>query len=133
LSFLVDTDTCSAYVKANPVVFNRFLQYGGGLHISAITLGELLTWALRANAPPSRLQDVQDLLKLVLVLDITADVGRKFGELRAALLDAGTPAPEMDLLNAATALVHNLTMVTHNTQDYANIPGLTRIVDWLVP
>jgi predicted nucleic acid-binding protein len=133
LSFLVDTDTCSAYVKANPVVFNGFLQYGGGLHISAITLGELLTWALRAKAPPSRLQDVQDLLKIVLVLDITADVGRKFGELRAALLDAGTPAPEMDLLNAATALVHNLTMVTHNTQDYANIPGLTNIVDWLVP
>jgi predicted nucleic acid-binding protein len=129
----VDTDTCSAYIKGHSVVFNRFLQYGGGLHISTITLGELLTWALRANAPPRRLQDVQDLLKLVLVLDITVDVARKFGELRAALLDAGTPAPELDLLNAATALVHNLTLVTHNTQDYANIPGLGNIVDWLVP
>jgi tRNA(fMet)-specific endonuclease VapC len=133
LSFLLDTDTCSAYVKGHPLVFNRFLQYGGGLHISVITLGELLTWALRAKAPPRRLQDVQDLLKLVQVLAITPDVGWKFGELRAALLDAGTPAPEMDLLNAATALVHPLTLVTHNTKDYANIPGLVNIVDWLVP
>ena len=45
---------------------------------------------------------------------------------------AGTPAPVMDLLNAATALVHNLTLVTHNTQDYANILGLN-LDDWLVP
>jgi tRNA(fMet)-specific endonuclease VapC len=38
----------------------------------------------------------------------------------------------MDLLNGATALVHNLTMVTHNAKDYSDIPGLT-IADWLVP
>jgi hypothetical protein len=33
LSFLLDTDICSAYLKGNPVVFNRFIQYGGGLHV----------------------------------------------------------------------------------------------------
>jgi len=37
----------------------------------------------------------------------------------------------MDLLNAATALVHDLTLVTHNLQDYVNVPGL-RVEDWLV-
>jgi tRNA(fMet)-specific endonuclease VapC len=132
LSFLLDTDTCSAYVKGNPLVFNRFVQYGGGLAISTITLGELFTWALRAKAPPQRLQDVQDLLKLVAVHDVTSTVARKFGELRAALFDTGTPVPEMDLFNAAVALNHNLTMITHNTQDYAPIPGLT-LADWLVP
>jgi tRNA(fMet)-specific endonuclease VapC len=132
LSFLLDSDTCSAYVKGNPVVFSRFLQYSGRLNISTITLGELLTWALRAHAPPHRLQDVQDLLKLVSVLDVTADVAGRFAEVRAGLLDAGTPAPEMDLQGGAIALVHNLTLVTHNTADYANIPGLT-MVDWLTP
>lgn len=50
MSFLLDTDTCSAYVKGNPLVFNRFLQYGSRLAISTITLGELFTWALRAKA-----------------------------------------------------------------------------------
>jgi tRNA(fMet)-specific endonuclease VapC len=123
LSFLLDTDTCSAYVKGHPLVFNRFVQYGGGLAISTITLGELFTWALRANAPPKRLQDVQDLLRLVAVHDVTPAVARKFGELRAALFDAGTPGPEMDLFNAAVALVQGLTLVTHNTQDYASVPG----------
>lgn len=132
MSFLLDTDTCSAYVKGNPLVFNRFVQYGGGLAISTITLGELFTWALRAKAPPKRLQDVQDLLKLVGVHDVTPAVARKFGELRAALFDAGTPGAEMDLFNGSVALVHNLTMVTHNTKDYANIPGLV-LEDWMVP
>lgn len=36
----------------------------------------------------------------------------------------------MDLLIAATALAHDLTLVTHNTHDFAHVPGL-RVVDWL--
>lgn len=132
MSFLIDTDTCSAYVKGAGSVVSRFMQYGGGLHISVVTLGELWTWALRARAPARRRQEVEDLLKEVTILDLTADVGRKFGEVRAFLFDAGTPAPDSDLLNGALALVHNLTMVTHNTTDYLNIPGL-RLDDWLVP
>jgi predicted nucleic acid-binding protein len=58
--------------------------------------------------------------------------GTKFGEVRAVLFDAGTPAPDSDLLNGAVALVHHLTMVTHNTAHYLNIPGL--LLDaWLGP
>ena len=66
------------------------------------------------------------------VEEISLSVAERFGELRAALLDQGTPVEEMDLLIAATALVHNLTLVTHNVRDYAKVPGLL-VVDWLVP
>jgi tRNA(fMet)-specific endonuclease VapC len=132
VSFLVDTDICSAYIKGNKLVFQRFLQYGGRLYTSAIVLGELFTWALRVRASPRRLQDVDDLLKLVAILDATPDVAKQFGIIRAGLMDAGLPTPDLDLLNAATALVHNLTLVTHNGSDYANVPGLT-IEDWLAP
>ena len=41
MSFLVDTDTCSAHIKGNVRFTNRFLQYSGNLRISVITLGEL--------------------------------------------------------------------------------------------
>ncbi len=132
MRFLLDTDICSAHLKSNPLVTNRFLQYTGGLCMSAITLGELYTWALRAKTPPSRLQDVLLLLQDVIVLDVTPDVARKFGEVRAGLLDVGKPAPSVDLLLAATALAHGLILVTHNVADYANVPGLT-VVDWLTP
>ncbi len=70
------------------------------------------------------------MLSDVKILEVTIDVAEKFGQLQASLLDAGKPAPAMDLLIAATALVHDLTLVTHNAKDYVNISDL-RIVDWL--
>ncbi len=132
MSFLVDTDTCSAHLKGNALVTNRFLQYSGNLHISVITLGELYTWAFRASASPKRLQDVVDLLNDVHVLEATSGIAKKFGEIRADLMDRGLPTPDLDLINAATALAHNLTVVTHNAGDYQHVPGL-RLLDWLVP
>ncbi len=132
MSFLLDTDICSAHLKQKGNLTHRLLQHMGRLHISAVTLGELFTWALRATAPPQRLLSLLNFLSDVHVLDVTAQVARTFGEVRSALLDAGRPVPEMDLLIASTALVHGLTLVTHNASDYAAVPGLT-VVDWLTP
>jgi tRNA(fMet)-specific endonuclease VapC len=131
MSFLLDTDICSAVLKSTRLT-HRYLQHLGQLHISAITLAELHTWALRRKAPRRRREGIRDLLRDVAVLDVTSGVSLRFGELQAALLDSGQPAPEMDLLIAATALDHNLTLVTRNAKDYANIPGL-RCDDWLAP
>ncbi len=132
MSFLLDTDICSAYLKGNNAVANRFIQYGGRLHVSAVSLGELYTWGLRANASPTRLRSLLNVLPLVQLLDVDADVSRKFGELDAYLLDRGLVVTDIDLLNAATAQVHDLTVVTHNVQDFVNVPGL-QVVDWLNP
>lgn len=131
MSFLLDTDTCSAQLKSGALA-HRLGQYSGRLHISTITLAELYTWALRATAPPRRLQGVLELLNDVVVLDLNPDVARKFGEVQADLLDHGQRAPQMDLLIGATALIYGLTVVTHNQQHFAKIPGLP-LDDWLVP
>jgi tRNA(fMet)-specific endonuclease VapC len=132
VSFLIDTDTCSAHLRQRNAVTSRFLQYMGRLHISVVTLGELFTWAMRANAPPRRMESLERLLADVEVLDLTATVAQEFGRARAKLMDIGRPAPDLDLLIAATALAHGLTLVTHNTRDFANVPDLN-VVDWLTP
>lgn len=132
MSFLLDTDICSAYLKGDHRVGNRVIQYGGRLYVSAITAGELYTWVLRAKTSPRRLTDLLAFFRDVEILDVNESVARQFGEIRASLLDAGLSSPDMDLLNAATALAHGLTMVTHNTQDYAAVPGLI-LADWLNP
>src|SRR5262245_17461949 len=105
MSFLLDTDICSAYLKNDPRAVNHFMLHYGGLHVSVITLGELLTWALRDNAPADRLQGVRDLVAGAIVLEISQPIAEKFGELRAGLFDRGITVNEMDLLNGATALV----------------------------
>ncbi len=132
MSFLVDTDICSAHLKGNTRVTNRFLQYAGNLYISVVTLGELFTWALRANASPKRLQGLQAMLNDVGVLEFTSDIARQFGEVRADLFDRGLPTPDMDLVIAATALHYGLTIATHNLADFANVPNLN-VVDWMIP
>jgi tRNA(fMet)-specific endonuclease VapC len=132
MSFLLDTDTCSAHLKVPGHLTGRFLQYMGRLHVSTITMSELYDWALRAHASPKRLLGVNDLLNDLTVLDVDLSVARKYGELQAGFRDVGQPAPEMDLLIGSTALIHGLTLVTHNVQDFVNIRGL-HIVDWLAP
>lgn len=130
MSFLLDTDTCSAFLKGDNQIWQRCMQHTGQLSISALVAAELYTWALRARGSPKRLSALTEFLQDVTVHDVTVEVARAFGALRAKLLDGGRPAPQIDLLIAATALVHNLTLVTHNMQDYEQVPDL-RVVDWL--
>jgi tRNA(fMet)-specific endonuclease VapC len=132
MSFLVDTDVCSGYLKGDTRVHSRFVQYGGRLHVSAVTAGQLYTWALIAGPGSNRMQRLLDLLRETTFLDVNRAVSEKFGELRAAQIRQGHPAPDADLLIAATAMLHNLTVVTHNQKHFAHVPGLS-LQDWLVP
>ena len=132
MSFLLDTDICSAYLKNDRRVVGKVMLHFGGLAICVATAGELLAWGLRAKAPLDRMQGIRDLFTAAEILDVDFAVAEKYGEIRAALLDQGKDPGPMDLLNAATALVHNKAMVTHNVADYALVPGLT-IEDWLAP
>ena len=132
MSFLLDTDICSAFFKKNAPVVVRVMLHYGGLHVSTVTVGELMTWARRASTPPSRLQEIEDFLGTVAVIDVDRMVAETFGQIRAGPLDRGRTIGVPDLLNAAVALVHNLTVVTHNVADYRDVPGLS-IVDWMAP
>ena len=131
MSFLLDTDICSAHLRQISIVQNRFLQYTGQLRISAVTLAELAEWILRKNTPAHYVGDFKRLLQDVDVLSLDETVGLRAGELGARLRDVGLPMDTSDLLIAATALIHGLTIVTHNTQDFVNVPGLA-MVDWLI-
>src|SRR5687767_9677363 len=79
MSFLLDTDTCSAHLKGNRAVNSRFVQHFGALHVSVVTVGELHTRALRAAAPPERLVSLQELLNDLTVPDVTQEVAQRFG------------------------------------------------------
>lgn len=132
MNFLIDTNICSAYIKGDRVVWSRFLQHAGGMALSVITVGELWTWAKRTKTRPQARVAIAELIELLDVIEIDFQVALRFGELRAQMLDAGTPMPDMDAMIAATALFHNLTLVTHNTIDFQSVAGL-QLIDWLDP
>lgn len=93
------------------------------LHISVLTLGEL-----RKGVANKRRTDPGSAKKLAAwidgleysfadhILGIDAAVARLWGE-----LSAERPRPEIDTLLAATAMVHDLTLVTRNTADVREI------------
>ncbi len=130
MNFLIDTNICSAYLKGEHSVWNRFVQHTGGLAISVITAGELWTWVKRGKASASSQQSIAAFIDLVEVVDVDLEIALRFGELRAHLMDVGSPMPDMDALIAATSLVHNMTLVTHNTSDFKAVKDL-RVVDWI--
>jgi tRNA(fMet)-specific endonuclease VapC len=132
MSFLLDTDICSAHMRRPARLAHRFIQYTGRLAIPTIVLAELYAGAYKHPSPSWLLTAISDLLQEVSVLDFDAACAERFGLVRGTLLQQGISVSRMDLLIASVALVHNLTLVTHNTADYRNIPGL-RLDDWLTP
>jgi tRNA(fMet)-specific endonuclease VapC len=52
-----------------------------------------------------------------------------YGKLRADLEAIGTPIGGNDMLIAAIALSNNLTLVTHNCQEFERVSGL-KVQDW---
>jgi tRNA(fMet)-specific endonuclease VapC len=132
VSFLLDTDICSLHLRGDRRLFGRFVQHLGQLHISCITVAELFVWVRRSSSYAQREADLRAFFRDVTILEVDVAVAEKFGEVRAYQLSMGQFTPAMDLLIASTALVHSLTLVTHNVQDFVSVPGL-QVVDWLAP
>jgi tRNA(fMet)-specific endonuclease VapC len=60
---------------------------------------------------------------------VTQSVIETFAGIKANLETAGTPLDDMDVLIAATALSHNLTLVTNNEKHFSRIPGVA-VANW---
>ncbi len=130
MSFLLDSDICSAYPRRPGSLFARFMQHSGRLWISTITLSDLYTWAYKQKDPKTILTKVDDFLRDVRVLPFDEICALELGKVRGELLRQGTMVSPVDFMIGSIALVHNPTLVTHNTVDFKNIPGL-RLDDWL--
>ena len=109
---------------------HRFFQYAGGIAIPTVVLAELYAGAYKHPQSSKLLGLISDLLQEVTILDFDADCALQFGKIQGGLLQQGISVSTADLMIAAVALVHDLTLVTHNTADFQNIPSL-RYDDWL--
>ena len=109
-----------------------FIQHSGRLWIASVGLAELYTWAYKQDDPTRILEKIRDFLQDVQVLPFDEACALEVGKLRGGYLRVGITVGAVDLMIAAVALVHDLTLVTHNVADFSRIPNL-RVVDWLSP
>jgi predicted nucleic acid-binding protein len=132
VKYLLDTDAISepARRRPSPAFMAHLRRHASDIAISSITVGEIVFGANRVPGGARYLTYLHEaVLPEVTVLGIDAVVATRYGEIRAALERAGTPLPDLDLLIAATALAHNLTLVTGNHRHFNRVPDLG-IADW---
>ena len=89
-----------------------------------MSLAELYEGVERSRSPAIEEAAVRDFLALVEVVGLDDETARIFGRERARLRAAGNPVGGFDLLIGATALRHDLILLTNNRKHFDRIEGL---------
>lgn len=135
MSYLIDTNVLSelrrkhadpqvvAWVQARP---------RQSLYLSVLSLGEIRK-GIEGVSDTAFRQTLTDWLEVELpnyfigrLLDIDRQIADRWGRMQAS---AGRTLPAIDGLLAATALQHDLTLVTRNTKDFSGL-NLRLIDPW---
>ena len=128
MSNLLDTDWAISYLNRIPRIVRRVDELRPeGISISIVSVAELYEGVLNSNVPVQKERDLTDFLRQCPIIDLNIPICRIFGVERARLRATGTLIPDMDLLIGATALHHNLTLLSNNRRHFERLSGL-RIV-----
>jgi tRNA(fMet)-specific endonuclease VapC len=131
LRYLLDTDTCSFLINHRfPEVRQQALKLPrAAMGISAVTRAELRYGAF-LKGPGELRRLIEGFLTEFECHSWGSDCADVHGEIRVQLKKIGAPATALDTMIAAHAIALDVTLVTHNTRHFENVPGL-RMVDWV--
>ena len=132
IRYLLDSDWIIDALGNRPTAKEAITRHrADGIAVSIVALGELYDGAVRDQDPPERLTAIREYLTSFRVLSLSDEIMEVFARHRARLRQAGQRLPDLDLLIAATALVHDLTLMTRNRRHYERIPGLRLYQDMM--
>jgi predicted nucleic acid-binding protein len=128
MAVVVDTDVVSYLFKAD----SRARWYRPRLArqlrlVSFMSLAELDHWALAHHWGQPRQESFERFLQGFEIVYADRVLCRLWAEVTDRTRRKGSPMDVADAWIAATALALRVPLVTHNTEDYANVDGLTLI------
>ena len=125
MSFLVDSDWLIDAFIGVPAAVNLLVRFRTeGLAVSIISYGELFEGAIGAPDPQAELVHFRAFLERLQLLPLTEPIMEIFAHTRANLRREGRLIPDLDLLIAATAIHHDVTLLTRNVRHFGRVPGL---------
>jgi predicted nucleic acid-binding protein len=128
MAFLFDTDAISELLRPRPAkAYTKWLMNvpREEQFTSAVVIGELYKGAYRSQARERHVTNIeQRILPAVTVLPYDTGTAKVFGRIRAYLEETGIILPDADIQIAATALCHDLELVTGNLRHFSRIGSL---------
>jgi tRNA(fMet)-specific endonuclease VapC len=125
MKYLVDSDWVADYLKGRQQAVDLIARLGEeGLAISMITFGEIYEGIFYGGNPRENERGFLQFLRFVDVLPLNRLVMKRFARIRGELRHRGQLIGDPDLLIAATALQHDLTLMTRNLSHFQRVPEL---------
>jgi tRNA(fMet)-specific endonuclease VapC len=128
---LLDTNACIRILNNSSasLVARLRLHEPSEIHLSAITKAELLYGARHSEHVSENLRLLGGFFEPFACLPFDDTCAEHYGMIQADLAARGQVIGPNDLLIAATARAHDLTLVTHNVREFSRIIGL-KLDDW---
>lgn len=125
---VVDTDVLSFIFKSDTrgAAYKPHLA-GKEIIISFMTLAELNQWAIHRKWGKARKERFDSYRRPFTVLHSDEDLCLKWAEVMEDARRNGSPIQTADAWVAATALLHDIPVVTHNWKHFAGVDGLAVI------
>ena len=92
-----------------------------------MTIAELCQWALLRQWGDRRFSLLKQYLSNYLVIPVDQSLCQEWAQVRSDRQSTGRPISPQDAWIAATALRHDLPLVTHNIKDFVGISNLQLI------
>ena len=128
--YLLDTSVLISMFKGQHGVQQRIAAEGlSACYVSELVLAELSVGAYKSGRQSER-EHIRFVRHHFPVLPVDEPVLDRYAQLRASMEMSGFRIDSLDLLLAATALVHELTLITGNTRHFLRIPDL-ELENWM--
>ena len=123
--YLLDTDwIIQALAKRQLALATLDRLASSRVYVSHVTLGEVYEGAFRSANPQAHLVNFRYFFAFYRLLGLSDPIMERFAETRAHLRRRGQGIADFDLLIAATALHHVLTLLTFNLRHFERVPEL---------
>lgn len=131
MKYLLDTNVVIAFMRGrHSGLLERFESVPREDKVlCTVVAGELLFGAAKSERAAHSTSMVEALMAYLPTVPFDLAAARHFGTVRASLSRQGQMIGPYDLQIAAIALANDLTLVTHNTREFARVPDL-RLEDW---
>jgi tRNA(fMet)-specific endonuclease VapC len=135
LTHLLDTNSCVEQLRgraSSSFIARLAAMRPGDVVLCSVVVAELLYGAARSANPPRSSAQLKRFCTPFISLPFDDRAADEYGAIRAHSERIGLPIGPNDLLIAAIARAHGLTLVSHNTVEFSRVPGLV-VEDWQIP